>query len=71
LKRPSGAQLPEGCKESLLQRLGDEWGIVWRNWRNRKAVPERDLALAARCSGVMQVHILSSKREVESFTNRL
>ena len=37
--------------------------IVWRNWRNRKAVPERDRALASRCEGLMQVYVLSSKRE--------
>ncbi len=71
LKRPRGAQLPDGCEESLLQRLGDEWGIVWRNWRNREAVPERDLALASRCRTVMQVHVLRSKQEVSSFANSL
>lgn len=69
LKRPPGSKLPEGCEESTLQRLGDEWGIVFRNWWNRKAVPERDLALASRCREVMQVHVLSSKQAVASFMN--
>lgn len=71
LKRPRGVQLPEGCEESLLQRLKDEWGIVWRNWRSRTAVPESDLALASRCRGVMQVHILKTKQEVERFASKL
>ncbi len=67
LRRPRGAQLPDGCDESLSQRLRDEWGIVWRNWRNRKTVPERDRALASHCRGFMQVHVLSSKREAADF----
>ena len=71
LHRPRGVQLPEGCDESFRQRFADEWGIVRRNWRNRKTVPERDLALAARCQGQLQVHVLRSKREVRNFVNRL
>lgn len=71
LRRPRGAQLPDGCDESLSQRLRDEWGIVWRNWRNRRAVPERDLALASRCRELMQVHVLGSKQEAAAFTDRV
>ena len=41
LRRAPNAQLPDGCDESISQRLGDEWGIVWRNWRGRKSVRER------------------------------
>ena len=67
LRRPPGSKLPDGCEESMLQRLTDEWGIVLRNWWNRKTVPERDLALASRCREIMQVHVLSSKKEVASF----
>ena len=71
LRRPRNSQLPDGCDESLSQRLLDEWGIVWRNWRNRKSVPESDLALASHCRGLMEVHILSSKRELAEFADRL
>ncbi len=71
LKRPAGAQLPVGCKESAMQRLGDEWGIVWRNWRHRNRVHERYLALASRCAGLMHVYVFSSKQEVENFANSL
>ena len=71
LRRPPGSRLPEGCDESLSQRLLDEWGIVWRNWRNRRAVPERDRALASHCRGLMQVHVLSSKQEAAEFADRL
>ena len=71
LQRPRGSQLPFGCDESLLQRLRDEWGIVGRNWRNRRAVPERDLALAAHSRELMQVHVLASKREAADLAYRV
>ena len=71
LRRPRGAQLPEGCDESFLQRVGDEWGIVWRNWRDRKSVREADLALAAQCQALMKVHILGSKQELAEFLGHL
>ena len=71
LRRPRGTQLPDGCDESLSQRLRDEWGIVWRNWRNRRAVLERDLALAAHCRELMRVHILGSKWESADFVDRV
>ena len=67
LRRPAGSQLPEGCEESLRQRIGDEWGIAWRNWHNRRSVPEGDLLLAERCRDVMAVHVLSTKRELADF----
>ena len=71
LRRPPGSQLPKGCDESFSQRIGDEWGIVWRNWRNRKAVHESDRALVARCQGIVQVHVLSTKQELANLLSRL
>ena len=71
LRRPPGSQLPDGCEESLRQRLGDEWGIVWRNWRNRNAVNARDLQLAERCRSLMHVHVLGSKRELRELADSL
>jgi adenylate kinase family enzyme len=71
LRRPRGSQLPEGCDESLSQRIGDEWGIVWRNWRGRKSVPERDLSIAAQCRALMKVHVLGSKREQAEFVDQV
>jgi adenylate kinase family enzyme len=71
LRRPSDTQLPVGCEESLSQRVKDEWGIVWRNCRDGNAVRERYLALASRCRSLMRVHVLSSKREVVDFADRV
>ncbi|MFT5015148.1 MAG: adenylate kinase family enzyme [Planctomycetaceae bacterium] len=70
LRRAPGSQLPEGCDESALQRLGDEWGIVWRNWRRRKTVAEHDLSLAAQCRTLMTVHVLGSKPQLTEFMSR-
>ncbi|MCA9919533.1 MAG: hypothetical protein KC445_16350 [Anaerolineales bacterium] len=71
LRRPPETQLPVGCEESLLQRLQDEWGIVWRNWRNRNVVREQNEMLALRCRELMRVHILSSRQETADFANNL
>jgi len=71
LRRPSDTQLPDGCDESIAQRLGDEWGIVWRNWRNRKSVRARELSIASQCQALMRVHVLSSKREATEFIDRV
>jgi len=70
LRRPPGTQLPEGCEESFAQRIGDEWGIAWRNWRNRKTVPASDRLLAQRCADLMDVHLLSNKGDVTDFVCR-
>jgi adenylate kinase family enzyme len=70
LRRPVETQLPEGCEESLAQRIGDEWGIAWRNWRNRKMVADDYRRLAKRCVDVMDVHVLSSKHELAGFLRR-
>ena len=40
-KRPVGFELPNGCDESALRRLHDEWSLVWRIWRVRRS--EREL----------------------------
>ena len=71
LRRPRDIQLPDGCDESLSQRLRDEWGIAWRNWRDRKSVRERELSLASHCRGLLKVHVLRSKQEVADFGHRV
>lgn len=70
IRRPPETQLPAGCEESFSQRIGDEWGIVFRNWRNRKTVPERDRRLAERCADLMDVHLLRNKQELADFIRR-
>ena len=67
LQRPSDMQLPEGCEESLSQRLRDEWAIVFRNWRNRATVTNRDMSLASRCPASIHVLVMRSKQEIDRF----
>ncbi len=69
-RRPAETLLPDGCDESFFQRIGDEWGIAWRNWRDRKSVPENDRRLADRCADHMDVHVLSNKQELADFLKR-
>ena len=71
LRRPPEIQLPEGCEESLPQRLRDEWGIVWRNFRDRERIREREASLLSRCRGVLKVYVLRSKREAADLAARL
>jgi adenylate kinase family enzyme len=71
LRRPRGSQLPEGCEESILQRIGDEWGIVWRNWRGRTLVHESDLSVVAQCPTLMKIYILGSKQELAEFVEHV
>lgn len=71
LRRPPDAQLPEGCDESTSQRLKDEWGIVWRNWRNRTSIRERELSVASRCRALLRVHVLGTKQDAAEFLHRL
>jgi adenylate kinase family enzyme len=70
-RRPRDTQLPVGCDESFSQRLRDEWGIVWRNWRDRKSVRQHQRLLVSSCTGVLKVYVLNSKREAAGFAERI
>lgn len=70
LRRPAETQLPEGCDESFSQRISDEWGIAYRNWRDRQTIPEKDRRLARRCANHMDVHLLGDKQELADFVRR-
>lgn len=67
LRRPPDTQLPEGCPESVTQRLSDEWKIVWQNWRDRNRVRDRELSRASLCEARMAVHVFDSKQNAENF----
>jgi len=67
LRRPPGFQPPERCEDSAWRRLRDEWWLVWRIWRGRRAERERELAIASECQGQAAVYVLRSPREVREF----
>ncbi len=45
VRRPVGTVMPDGCDDSVIQRLRDEWRAVWVNWRDRRKQPERERAI--------------------------
>ena len=71
LRRPAETVLPAGCEESLGQRLRDEWGIAWRNWRNRDLVARRYRHLVSDCPSDMQVHVIGRPQDMSAFLERL
>jgi adenylate kinase family enzyme len=66
LRKPE-REMPEGCDDSAIRRLGNEWWIVGRVLRQRRAEPERTRALIAQHAPGTALHVLRSKRQVEEF----
>ncbi len=66
-KRPAGFQLPDGCDESSLRRLRDEWRLVWRIWRVRRSDRELQFKALSRHGNHVALHVLRSKRSVRDF----
>jgi adenylate kinase family enzyme len=66
LRKPQG-EMPQGCDDSAIRRLGDEWGIVASVLRHRRSEPERTRALISQHAPDTALHVLRSKREVEEF----
>ena len=67
VRRPAGTVLPEGCDESVIQRLSDEWRAVWVNWRDRREQPEQERAIISEHGRHVAVETLSSKRAIRDF----
>ncbi len=44
VRRPVGTEMPEGCDDSVIRRLRDEWRLVGVAWRDRRREPERERA---------------------------
>lgn len=66
-KRPDGFQLPNGCDESALRRLRDEWRLVWRIWRVRRSDRELEFKTLSRHGNHVALYVLRSKRGVREF----
>ena len=59
--------MPDGCDDSVLQRVRDEWGSIGVNWRDRRKEPERERAIIGEHGEHATVHVLSSKRAARAF----
>jgi adenylate kinase family enzyme len=66
-KRPVGFQLPNGCDESALRRLREEWSLVWRIWRDRRSERELELGILSRHANHVALYVLRSKRAARDF----
>jgi adenylate kinase family enzyme len=67
VRRPVGTQMPEGCDDSVIQRLRDEWRAVWVNWRDRRKQPEQERAIISEHGQHATLYVLSSKRAARAF----
>ncbi|HSN03026.1 MAG TPA: hypothetical protein VLS91_06040 [Acidimicrobiales bacterium] len=66
LRKPVG-EMPEGCEDSIKRRLRDEWGGVWRIWRNRRSEPQHALSEIVRHESHATSYVLHSRREARAF----
>jgi adenylate kinase family enzyme len=67
--RPRGFQLPDGCEESALRRLHDEWSLVGRLWRVRRTERIRELGILAQHQDTVAVHVVRSRGAVRDLLN--
>jgi adenylate kinase family enzyme len=66
-RRPVGFQLPDGCDESALRRLRDEWLLAGRIYLARRSERERELEIVAQHGKHTALYVLPSDRAVRSF----
>jgi len=70
VRRPAGTQMPEGCDDSVCQRVHDEWGAIGVTWRDRRKEPARERALLAEYGQHVVRHTISSKHEAQALLER-
>ena len=66
-KRPVGFQLPNGCDESALRRLREEWLLVVRICRVRRSERDRELGIVSRHGKHVALYVLRSNRAAADF----
>jgi adenylate kinase family enzyme len=65
--RPVDFELPDGCNQSWLRRLRDEWRLAWRIWRVRRSERETELQILSQRGKHVSMYVLRSKRAVREF----
>jgi hypothetical protein len=63
--------MPEGCEDSVMRRLRDEWGLVVAAFRDRGREAREIQAIASRHGQPPTLFILRSKREEAEFLESL
>jgi adenylate kinase family enzyme len=67
VRRPVGTQMPDGCEDSVMRRVCDEWRLVGLAWRDRHKEPERERAIICEYGQHAALHVLGSKRAARAF----
>jgi adenylate kinase family enzyme len=67
VRRPAGTAMPEGCEDSALRRLRDEWRLAGVIWRHRHDEPDRERAIISEHGQHVRLHTLSSRQAVRAF----
>jgi hypothetical protein len=67
IRRPAGTQMPEGCEDSAIRRLGDEWRLVGAACRDRGREAMEVRAIASKHGQPPTLYILRSKRDAAQF----
>jgi adenylate kinase family enzyme len=65
--RPPGFELPDGCEQSRLRLLRDEWWLAWRICLERYSERDRELEIISQHGENVAMCRLRSKRAVREF----
>jgi len=66
LRAPAGV-MPEGCQDSVIRRLRDEWGGAGRIWRRRHSEPAHARSEILRHGSQTSAYVLRTRREADEF----
>ena len=67
IRRPAGTEMPEGCGDSVIRRLRDEWRLVGLIWWQRHREPERERAIISEHGQHVALHVLRSRQAARAF----
>ena len=66
VRKPVG-EIPEGCDDSPIRRLRDEWRLVGVIWRHRRSEAEHARATISQHGRHVALFLIHSKRESRDF----
>jgi adenylate kinase family enzyme len=70
LRRPIG-EMPEGCDDSAIRRLRDEWRLVGIIVRHRRSEADHARATISQHGSHVLLYRIGSKREAQAFLSAL
>ena len=70
LRKPVG-EMPEGCADSAIRRVRDEWRLVGVIWRHRHSEAEHARATISQHGTHVVLYRIKSKREARDFLSAL